>query len=323
MRNKLLVSIVLLVLASSSFAAVKAAAKRSAAKPKPVAAVPTGKQAKSVEWAAKVNGDIISMDQYNRNWNASKNELSNQISAESEDRAQIFRDTRKALLEQMIEAVILMQWAQREGVEIKDKAVQAKIQQIKRAFPNFHEFHKSLAEQGMTVADLQRDVRKQLITEALINARAKALAVTDEEMRAFYDKNSDLYQQSEKVHLTQMTFKDEKEANAEKAKLDSGEKFEGAEELGFVDKDNLPPNSPDVFSMKPGQTTGVVSSEDGYYILKVEEWTPGKNTKFKDVKDNIRKFLLVEKARTQYTKDLTEEKTNAKIIINEKLEKLF
>ena len=316
MQNRFLTILIVLLLASSSSAATGTAAKKSAAKPKPA-------PAKAVEWAAKVNGDVISMDWYNRVWNASQKELSNKISIESGDEEQIMKDTRKAILEQIMEAVILMQWAQREGIEIKEKAIQQKIQEIKRAFPNDREFHKSLAEQGMSPDDLERDIKKQLIIERLISIRAKAIAVSDEEIQSFYDKNIDLYQQNEKVHLSEMMFKDEKAAKVEKAKLAAGEKFEGAEDLGFVDKDQLPPNAPDVFEMKPGQVTEVVSSEDGYYILKVEAWMKGKETKLRDVKDNIRKFLLNEKARTQYLKDLTEEKTNAKITINEKLEKLF
>jgi parvulin-like peptidyl-prolyl isomerase len=316
MRTRLLIIVILLFLASSSNAATRSAAKKAVSKPKPVPAAP-------IEWAAKVNGNIVSMDLYNRVWNASKKELSKKISIEADEEAQIYKATRKAILEQMIEGVILQQWAQREGIEIKAQSVKTKIDEIKKAFPSTQEFHRSLAEQGMSVDDLERDVRKQLIAESLINAKAKALAVTDEEIRSFYDKNIELYQQNEKVHLFQMSFKERKDAELQKAKLDSGEKFEGAEDLGFVDKNQVPQNAPDVFTMKPGQTTNVVSSEDGYYILRVEEWMPGKETKFRDVKDNIRKFLLREKARTKYLKDLQEEKMNAKIIINEKLMKLF
>lgn len=324
MSNKLkFIAVILLIAALPLAASAKSTPKKAVHKPKTVAKAAVKPAPKPVEWAAKVNGDIISMDLYNKRVDAAIKEITKKISLEAAEEQGLLKETRKSILEQMIEAVILLQWADREGLEVSDKTIKTKIAELKKSFPTAHEFHKSLAEQGMTVDDLGRDIKKQVIIDKLMDMRAKAMAITDEEIRGFYDKNADLYIQKEKFHLQQVVMKDKKEIMAEKAKLDSGLIFRG-DDLGFVEKGALPAaDDAGVFNLKAGDMSGIISGEAGYSIYKVVEIMPGRETKFEDVKDNIRKFLLKEKGRTQYLKDLQEEKSNSKIILNETLGKLF
>lgn len=324
MKNRLALIITILLIASMSvLAAVKPAPKKAVHKPKTAAKTavkPAPK--KPVEWAAKVNGDIISMELYNKRVEAAIKEITKKISLEAAEAQGTIKDTKKSILEQMIEAVILLQWAEREGIEVSDKTIKAKISEIKKSFPTVHEFHKSLAEQGMTVADLERDIKKQIIIDKLVDMRAKALAVTDEETRAFYDRNIDLYIQKPKLHLSQIMKKDWDEIQTERLKAISSSQFFG-EDIGLVGKGQLLVPDESIFSLEPGQLSEILSGEAGYYVFKVEEKLPARETKFEDVKDSIRKFLLKEKGRTQYLKDLRAEKANAKIILNEKLGKMF
>jgi hypothetical protein len=324
MRNKLALFIAVLLIASlPALAAVKPTPKKAPVKPKPAvktAVKPAPK--KPIEWAAKVNGDIISMELFNKRFEAAIKEVARDLGVEAAEAQGTIKDTRKAIIEQMIEAVILLQWAEREGMEVSDSTIKARISQIKKSFPTAHEFHKSLAEQGMTVEDLQRDIKKQIIISKLIDMRAKALAVTDEEIKAFYDKNIELYSQKEKVRLSQLLLKDWEGIQAERLKVTSGGKFPG-EDIGFVERGQLPVPDETIFSLEPGQLSEILSGEAGYYVFKMEEKVPVRETKFDDVKDSIRKFILQEKGRTQYMKDLKTEKANAKIILNEKLGILF
>ncbi len=247
MKKLAFIIMVLFIAALPAVTATKAIPKKTVSKPKPAAVKPAARQ--PLEWAAKVNGDIISMSLFNKRVDAAVKEISKYTSLEAAGAKVLIKDTKKSILEQMIEAVILYQWAEREGIEIKDKTVKARISQLKKSFPTAYEFHKSLAEQGLTPDDLERDIRRQMIAEKLMTMRANALAVTDEETKAYFDRSLELSAQKEKV--------------------------------------------------------------------------PPKEKKFSEEKDDIRKFLLKEKSRTQYLKDLDEEKANAKIILNEKLGELF
>ena len=324
MRNKLAIFIAVLLIASlPALAAIKPTPKKAPAKPKPAiktAVKPAPK--KPIEWAAKVNGDIISMELFNKRFEAAIKEITKKTSIEAAEAQGTIKDTKKAILEQMIEAVILLQWAEREGLEVPDSTIKARISQIKKSFPTAHEFHKSLAEQGMTVADLERDVKKQILISKLVDMRAKALAVTDEEIKTFYDKNIELYSQKERLRLSQLLSKDWEEIQTERLKAVSGGKYMG-EDIGSIEKGQLPVPDDSIFKLERGQYSEILSGEAGYYVFRVEDKLPARETKFEDVKDSIRKFLLQEKGRTQYMKDLKTEKANAKIILNEKLGILF
>ena len=313
MKNKLILFIIMIFMIQlPAFSIVK---------PKHMAVKPAVKQ--PVEWAAKVNDDTISMDLFNRRVDAALKEISKSTSVEAADEQALIQDTRKSVLEQIIESVILLQWADREGLEIKDKAVKARIAEIKKSFPSKKDFYQSLVDQGMTMEDLEMDTRKQLIVEKLMAMRAQTLAVSDEEIKAFYDNNTDLYFRKEKMHLKQVFMKDLQDIQAEKQKLDVGSKFIG-EDIGSVEKGQLPVyDDSNIFELKKNGISDITSGEAGYYIFKVLEKIPAKETKLEDIKDNIRKFILSEKARTQFQNDLQEEKANAKIILNEKLGKLF
>lgn len=327
MKKLLLLIIVLSIAAMPTVAATKPIHKKAVLKPKHAAAKPAAKQPaaaqKSSEWAAQVNGDTISMDLYNKRVNAAVKDISKYASLESAGTKALIIDTKKSILEQMIEAVILLQWAEREGIEIKDKTVKARIAQLKKSFPSAYEFHKTLAEQGMSPDDLERDIKRQIIVDKLMTMRANALAVSDEEIKAYYDRNNEMSAQKEKLHLMQITSKDENEIKTAKLKIDAGGKVSG-EDIGIVERGQLPiSDDSQIFALKKGQVSNVVSGEAGYYIFIVVERFPEKVTNFEDVKADIRKFLLKEKSRTQYMKDLDEEKSAAKIILNEKLAKMF
>ncbi len=249
-------------------------------------------------------------------------EISKSTSIEAADEQALLQDTRKSILEQMIESVILLQWAEREGLEIPERSVRSRIVEMKKSFPSKKEFYQSLEDQGLTMDDLERDTRKQLVVDKLIDMRARTLAVSDEEIKDFYDKNTDLYFQKEKVRLKQIYMKDLSDIQDVKQKLDSGAKFAG-DDIS-AERGQLPVyDDSSVFDLKPNGISGIISGEAGYYIFKLIDKVPAKETKLEDIKDNIRKFLLSEKARTLFQNDLQEEKTNAKILLNEKLGKLF
>jgi parvulin-like peptidyl-prolyl isomerase len=320
MKKLTLIIIALLISSLSTVGAVKAPPAKPVSKPKAPVAKPAAK--KPPEWAAKVNGDTISMALFNKRLDVALRQITRYTSIEAAEKTGLIKATKKSILEQMIEAVILMQWAEREGIEIKDKTIKARISQLKKSFPTAHEFHKSLAEQGLTPDDLVRDIKKQIIIDKLMKMRANALAVSDEEIKAYYDRSVALSAQKEKLHLLQITMKDEKDIRAEKLMIDAGAKFSG-DDIGFVERGQLAvSDDSQVFTLKKGEISDVISGEAGYSLFKVVERLP-EEKKFEDVRDDIRKYLLKEKSRTQYLKDLEEEKANAKITLNERLAGLF
>jgi peptidyl-prolyl cis-trans isomerase SurA len=72
-------------------------------------------------------------------------------------------------------------------------------------------------------------------------------------------------------------------------------------DVGFVTKGKMVREFEDaVFSLKAGQISGVVETEYGYHIIKVEEVLPGETLTLKEVKEPITQILTLEKQKQVY-----------------------
>lgn len=142
--------------------------------------------------------------------------------------------------------------------------------------------------------------------------------VTDDDIRHHYDINKEKFSLPEQVsarHILIRVSSDapeaEKKAAKDKAeeilhKLKEGEDFAKlAEEfsddpgsktkggdLGFFSKGKMVKAFEDAaFSMKPGEMSGIVETNFGYHIIKVEDYKEGRTRPIKEVKEQIREQL--------------------------------
>lgn len=294
--------------------------------------------ASEAEWAAKVNEVRIPMQKFDKAVSYSEQQLKEEAGEGGDASSGEANTTARSILEQMIEEEIVTQWAKKDGIKVTEEEIKKAIAEMKKKFPSSQEFHKSLANRGMTVDDLKKSVSKELIVDKVMAKKSKELAVSDEEIRKFYDRNRDLYVQKAKVHVKQILLGDQENAASVVEKLKEGERFEDLVErfsedeetrleggdIGVVEEGDLPEKIEKVlFKLPSNKTSGIVETEKGFYVFKVEEKFPRKETRFDDARSNIREFLLNEKARSGYLKALESEKENATIILNEDLRYLF
>ncbi|MFC1559749.1 SurA N-terminal domain-containing protein [Candidatus Margulisiibacteriota bacterium] len=289
------------------------------------------------EWAAKVNGKLIPMKKFDKAVEYSEKQWLQKTSSKSISSIEA-RSIRRSILEEMVEEEIVIQWARRSRIKATDKDINQQIAAMKKKFPSNYEFHKSLAMRGMSVDDLKKNVARGLIVNKIIKIKMKESVVTDEEARRFYERNIDLYVQLPKIYLKQILVGSHERALKIIEKLKEGETFEDLAkrlsededsradggEIGLIEKGMLTGEVEEVvFKLAPKVVSDVIETDKGYYIFMVEQRFPGKEIKFRDTKADIKRFLLMEKARSTYMKRLDEEKQNSTIIVNDKLKYLF
>lgn len=170
------------------------------------------------------------------------------------------------------------------------------------------------------------------LRDAYFNSTIKP-SVTEEEVKAAYDKEASKVKVSERVRARHILVQTEKEARDVLARLNKGEKFEdiakqvsldGSKDYGgdlgyFSAEEMVPEFSKAAFSLKVGETSEPVKTDYGWHVIKVEDRKQGGAQPFDQVKAGIKAVLMRKKVQDI----VTELRKEAKIeIIDPDLKKL-
>lgn len=180
------------------------------------------------------------------------------------------------------------------------------------------------------------DIKEQLLIESLLKKKiASDPQLSDEETKKYYDANKDKFKKESEINTRHILLKTEEEAKQIKEKLKNGDDFvELAKqysidpnakttggELGFHPKGSILPEYEEVaFKLtKVGQVSGIVKTQYGYHIIRLEGTKPPAFVAFDEVKDFIKQQLAQEKQKELIDKYIENLKKNAKITTNESL----
>lgn len=102
----------------------------------------------------------------------------------------VYRQLRREALDRLIEAELLWQEAQRKGIAPTPAEVAAALQEVRAAFERPGAFERRLERSGFTEESYAHDLHEQLAIRKLVQEEVVAgVAVSDAEVRAFYDAN--------------------------------------------------------------------------------------------------------------------------------------
>jgi parvulin-like peptidyl-prolyl isomerase len=242
-------------------------------------------------------------------------------------------------LESMVVEQLLAEQIKKAGINVTDKDVDDKLNEIIAAQPGgmtMESFKAMLAAQGQSFEVVKGQIKKTIGYEKLLGA----VEVNDAEVKAFYDENKADFNTPEQVKASHILIKvaptaTPEEKTAAKAKIDGllkqvkaggdfavlakensddpGSKIQGGD-LGFFDRSTMVKEFADTaFAMKVGQISNVVETQFGYHIIKVTDRKEGGLTSFGKAKADIVK-TLDNKKKGEMFKQLTEKlKAGAKI----------
>jgi peptidyl-prolyl cis-trans isomerase SurA len=276
------------------------------------------------EIVAKVNDDIITMSELEREEQGLMAELYRQFTGDTLD-AQV-REARAMLLQSMIDSKLLMHRAERIYDMSKMREVLLEEFMAREGIANLEELERLLARQGQSVDDIARRLMEIRAPAEVIRLEVTGrLSVGDKEVQAYYDAHAEDFEIAGEVMLREIVLiarGEEREQRMPEAEqvharlLDPDADFadiatEVSEAssstqgglIGPFHKGDLVETLEDAaFTLPPGVISEVLVTDNGLHVIKVESRTEDSMRPFDEVKEELRIQLEDEK----YSKALEE-----------------
>ncbi|AOR24691.1 peptidylprolyl isomerase [Clostridium taeniosporum] len=162
--------------------------------------------------------------------------------------------------------------------------------------------------------NLVEGLAKEALTQLAINKVLADVTVTDDEVKAYYDNNQNMFVNPPKVSAKHILVKTEEEANSIKEEIANGLSFEEAAkkystcpskenggDLGSFGKGSMVPEFEKVaFESEIGKVSEPVKTQFGYHLILVEDKTEGSTVPFDQVKEAVLRQLVNERQQNKY-----------------------
>ena len=165
------------------------------------------------------------------------------------------------------------------------------------------------------------NAKRDILAQMAMRETLKDVAVTEEELKAFYDQNQQQFKKGETVNAKHILTDSEETCKEILASITNGEKtFEDAAkefstcpskerggDLGEFGNGQMVKEFEDAaFAAEIGQVVGPVQTQFGYHLIKVEKKNEATVIEFEQIKENLRTNLLQQKQELEYNKKVAE-----------------
>jgi foldase protein PrsA len=221
--------------------------------------------------AARVNGQPIFLDVYQRQVAQTEQALIEQdlILEGDEGQAQLAQ-IRQNVLNGLIEQALIEQAATASGISVTDEELEATVQESIAVGQGQETFDQWLAENGLTLDEFREIQRSQLLASKMIEKVTAVVPTTAEQVHARHILTSD--PASAQALLGELNGGANFAALAQQSSEDVSTAANGGD-LGWFPRDVplMPPVVVEMaFALEPGGTSGVIESDQGYHIIRVE-----------------------------------------------------
>jgi len=294
------------------------------------------KKQSSEDKVAVVNGAVITRTDFDRAVGFSKQQALQ--TGKPVDDARL----NEGVLKQLIGSALLYQESKKAGIKVDEKAVDERLEQWKKRFPNEEEYKKAMSTANLSVPQMKDDIKKGMTIEKFIVERfVDKTTVPEKEIKAYYESHSNLFKQPEQVQASHILIKVEpkaKESEKEDAlkkireiqkKQIKGDDFaklakeysQGPSnvkggDLGYFKRGQMVPAFEEVaFKLKPGEVSDIVTTRFGYHLIKVVGKKPESTVPYEEIKERLGQYLKQEKVQKEVGQLVEKLRKEAKVEI--------
>jgi len=306
----------------------------------------------------KVNGDIVTKSDFERlqlELLRQRPELQN-VTADSPELQKAVAESAPQLILSAVDELLLVQRGRELGYVMTDDQFKGVLENIKKDnnIDTDEKFNEALKQEGMTLADLRRQLEKNMLeTRVQQNEVLAKISVTEDEAHAYYDAHRNEFTTPSEIMLREILIAvpptdrgvnvgqdDAAKAKAEdiRHRVLAGEPFARlAGELsdaqskasggliGPVKSDELAPALQTMLEkIKVGEVSDVIRTQRGYQLLQLESRTEVKVKTFDEARQDISDRIAEEKRRAETQKYIEKLRAAATITWhNDELKKAY
>ncbi|MDD5542736.1 MAG: SurA N-terminal domain-containing protein [Acidobacteriia bacterium] len=284
---------------------------------------------------AVVNGKQITETAVDR---VMQRNLKGQPAQYSEDQSNVMKLT---ILTNLINNEILLQRAAKLGLTATDTEVENRLTEMKSRMTE-EEFQKSLKDQAYTLDELKGEIRDNITLDKLVNKEITAkINITDAQIADYYQKHKSDFNLPAGYRVAHVLVANAPDENQLKARaqtvlnrIRSGEDFSSIAQqqsddasanspggqISFVSNADLQKGDPAIRTaitgLKVGETSDLVKTKEGYWIIKLFEIEKGGQHDMSDprVQSTIRNDLIDQKDRLLKQAFSEDARNEAKIV---------
>jgi parvulin-like peptidyl-prolyl isomerase len=267
---------------------------------------------------AVVDGEKIAKSDYDALLAQAKKSYKTQKREFPKAGSQEFQTLKNQAVQFLVQREQFEQEASALDVEITDKQVDARLVQIQKQYfgGDKKKFDKQLKDQGLTEAQVRKDIRSQIVSEKIFEEVTRKVKVTDKQVEDYYNKNKAQYSQPQSREVRHILVKTKAQADdlysqlkagadfatlAKKFSEDTGSKANGGK-LTISKGQTVAPFDKKAFELKKNEISTPVKTEFGFHIIQpIGDVTEAKVTPLKDVKDSISQQLAQTKKNEAMT----------------------
>ncbi len=237
------------------------------------------------------------------------------------------------LLPQVIDQYLIQKEVKKRGIKVTDQEIDLTIQDIlQQNGVTMEELKEILKKQGKDLDQYRHEIKTQIEHSRLISQEVRGqIVVTDEEIDDYLKKHPVSSSQSGPIYVLQDIFvgfdgskvskeEAEKKIHAIYSGLNKPERDETAlsqfQDLGSFTLDEMAPFLREhVKGLKKGDISGIISTENGFHIIRVKDLLLSNEDSLKAQRAEIRRKLMKEKLNARFEEWLKELRRNASIRI--------
>lgn len=294
----------------------------------------TDEEAKKII-VAQVGETKITLDELNQELAYMEQMFFMQFGRGFNDDEEVRKQVQQMVLNDIINYNLILQGANELNIEVTDNEIQEQFDNQKANFESDEAFNTNLEQAGLTEDTLKENIKKTLTYTKSMDEIMKDISVTDDEARAYYEKNITVFTQPAGAEMAHILVETEEEAKNIKKQYDEGKDFaELAAEFGtdatketggslggFIAYDSQTYDADFLAGAKElgeGEVSDPVKTQFGWHLIKTTNVQPEPVVKaFEEVKEQAKAGTLQDKQYEAFSNHIEGLKEKIKVEIFE------